>query len=146
MNEADIERVLLNQSFGFIRQDPMRFVRLSFSRVKEYFKFWPTQDSGLLSNIVRMLSFGLLLPFLVAGTLLALFRRGVYGGSDARSAAFFILLMALLYSGLHFVTWTLVRYRLPVDAMLMPFAALGLVFLYDLMRNPRARTAFRPLT
>jgi len=29
------------------------------------------------------------------------------------------------------MTWTLIRYRLPVDAILMPFAASAVVFGYD---------------
>ena len=31
------------------------------------------------------------------------------------------------YTLIHCLTWTLVRYRLPVDALLVPFAALALV-------------------
>jgi hypothetical protein len=35
--------------------------------------------------------------------------------------------VASTYLLAHVLTWTLVRYRLPVDAMLMPFAAYALV-------------------
>lgn len=32
---------------------------------------------------------------------------------------------AFVYTGIHLLTWALIRYRLPVDAVLMPFAALA---------------------
>jgi hypothetical protein len=38
-----------------------------------------------------------------------------------------LLLFTVVYSGVHILTWTLVRYRLPVDAVLIPFAGLALV-------------------
>jgi hypothetical protein len=31
------------------------------------------------------------------------------------------------YSAFYLLTWTLIRYRLPADALLMPFAALSMV-------------------
>jgi hypothetical protein len=37
-----------------------------------------------------------------------------------------LILFALVYSGVHILTWTLIRYRLPVDAVLIPFAGLAL--------------------
>jgi hypothetical protein len=36
-----------------------------------------------------------------------------------------LLLFVLFYSLLHILTWAMTRYRLPVDAALLPFAALG---------------------
>ena len=38
-----------------------------------------------------------------------------------------LMLFAVVYSGVHILTWTLIRYRLPVDAVLIPFAGLALV-------------------
>ena len=37
------------------------------------------------------------------------------------------LLFVAFYSVLHIFTWAMTRYRLPVDAVLLPFAALGLL-------------------
>jgi len=36
----------------------------------------------------------------------------------------------LVYSVIHVLTWALIRYRLPVDAMLVIFAGYALVHLY----------------
>jgi hypothetical protein len=37
------------------------------------------------------------------------------------------LVFVVFYSLLHIFTWAMTRYRLPVDAVLLPFAALGLL-------------------
>jgi uncharacterized protein (DUF983 family) len=36
-------------------------------------------------------------------------------------------MFVIVYTGIHLLTWTLVRYRLPVDAVLVIFAGLALV-------------------
>lgn len=124
LDEAALDRELLRRGIGFVTDDPVRYVRLSMSRAVEYFKFWPTPESGLASNALRLLSFGLLLPLLVSGIAIAL----VHGGEtpERTPGAVLLLLVAALYTLIHLLTWTLVRYRLPVDAMAMPFAGMAL--------------------
>jgi hypothetical protein len=41
-----------------------------------------------------------------------------------------VYLFLLLYTGIHILTWTLIRYRLPVDAVLLAFAGLALLDLF----------------
>jgi hypothetical protein len=65
LNEAELDQTLLKQAVGFIQADPGRYAMLSFSRVKDYFKFWPSPDSGLTSNLSRVFSFGLFLPLML---------------------------------------------------------------------------------
>jgi hypothetical protein len=43
----------------------------------------------------------------------------------------------IVYAGIHILTWTLIRYRLPIDAVFVIFASLGLVDLLN--RFPKAR-------
>jgi hypothetical protein len=50
-----------------------------------------------------------------------------------------LLLFALFYSVLHVLTWAFPRYRLPVDAVLMPFAALAIVALITLLAGKLRR-------
>jgi hypothetical protein len=130
LNEAELDRELLVRGLGFIRDDPARYVRLSISRAKEYFKFWPTSDSGTFSNISRVLSFGLLAPFIIGGLLIALLGPREDGRVDG-AGALLLFVVAAAYSMVHLLTWTLIRYRLPVDAIVMPFAASCLVFLFQ---------------
>jgi hypothetical protein len=135
MNEAALDRELLKRGMGFVKDDPVRYIRLSMSRAVEYFKFWPSADSSLASNAVRVLSFGLLLPLLAGGVVIAL-AKGSDAGSLAPGAGL-LLMVAGLYTVVHLLTWTLVRYRLPVDAMVMPFAGLSLAAIVARLRNTR---------
>ena len=81
-----------------------------------HFRFWPTSDSGSLSNITRLVSFGVCLPFMVAGLWMTRkeWRRFVP-----------IYLFALIFIGIHVLTWPGPRYRFAVDALMMPFAGLA---------------------
>ena len=134
LDEAALDQELLKRGIQFVLDDPGRYVLLSLSRIPAYFTFWPSSGSGLVSNISRVASFGIALPFMIYGLFLAIRRN--YSGKENRFLAFFIspvgllLLFTLVYTGVHLLTWALIRYRLPVDAVLFPFAALGVSDLY----------------
>ena len=131
LDEARLDRALLQRGVSFVSEEPLRYFLLSVSRAKEFCKFWPSQESSVWSNLVRVLSFGLFLPFLLAGVLQGICHQRRRDLASARSAVILLLLVCVVYSSIHLATWTLVRYRLPVDAVLMPFAALSVVNTYD---------------
>jgi 4-amino-4-deoxy-L-arabinose transferase-like glycosyltransferase len=119
LNEAEMDRALLKRGLGFIQKDPGRYLVLSVSRVKDYFKFWPSPESSLISNLSRVFSFGLLGPFMLLGLIYSLRR---YSANTS-----ILYLFIVTYTGIHLLTWALIRYRLPVDAILILFAGLALV-------------------
>ncbi len=128
LNEAELDSELMRRGIGFVLADPARYMRLSFSRLPAYFKFWPSPDSSLLSNIVRVGSFGLAWPFMLVGLGMWIadgLRRRENGG--LRSPGALLLLFAFVYSAVHLLSWSLIRYRLPVDAVMLVFAARGLL-------------------
>ncbi len=127
LDEAALDRALLLRGLAFIWEDPGRYFALSISRLPVYFQFWPSAGSSLFSNIARVLGFGLLWPFMVYGVFRA-WRRDVEG----RSGVTPLILFVLVYSLVHVFSWALIRYRLPVDSVLMVFAGLGLA---DLARR-----------
>ena len=151
LNDALLDRALLQRGVQLVRDDPGRYLRLSLSRVPIYFQFWPSAHSSLLSNAARLLSFGLFLPFMLYGLILAI-RDARPGrrlhsvaspdGSDFR-AAYLILtvLFMVTYTIVHLISWANVRYRLPVDAFLILFAAYGIDDLWQ--RLSRRRVARR---
>ena len=47
------------------------------------------------------------------------------------------MFFVLVYSGAHILTWTLIRYRLPVDAVLIPFAGLALLDIVERITKGR---------
>ena len=118
LNEAQWDNVLMWRGFQFIVEDPGRYILLSLSRAADYFMFWPSGETTLINNIGRVFSFGLFLPVMIYGLLLS-------RHNWRRFELFYIFI--LFYSLLHLMTWSMVRYRLPVDALLLIFAALGIL-------------------
>jgi 4-amino-4-deoxy-L-arabinose transferase-like glycosyltransferase len=132
LDEAALDQALLNRAFEFITDDPLRYIMLSLSRIPVYFQFWPSQGSGIISNISRVGSFGLLLPFMIYGlyrSYLAFYLRNIY------QPLFLLLFFTVIYTGIHLLTWALIRYRLPVDAVLLIPTGLGISVLFQRISN-----------
>jgi hypothetical protein len=138
-NEAQMDRELMQLGIGFILADPGRYLLLSASRIPDYFEFWPTADTSLLNNVGRVGSIGVFLPFMLAGIWLALRWAGpkAQGGWKVFSTTpiALLLLFMIVYSTMHIFTWAMPRYRLPVDALALSFAALALNALYRWLRQ-----------
>jgi hypothetical protein len=134
-NEAQLDRELMRRGINFVLADPGRYLQLSFSRLIAYIEFWPTPDTSLINNVGRVGSIGLLLPFIFFG----LWRTWQFAGprkvggwrSFSVTPLALLLLFTMFYSVLHILTWAMPRYRLPVDVMLMLFAALALAELAE---------------
>ena len=145
LDEAALDQALLREGLRFVVEDPLRYALLSLSRVKDYFKFWPSPDSGFLSNLARVMSFGVLLPFMLYGLLLSIWHslflpRNPQPGACNLQAATLLYLFIAVYTAIHLLSWALIRYRLPVDAVLIIFAAYGLTNL-----GRRSRLQWQPL-
>lgn len=127
LNEAEMDSALLSEAMKIIVADPGRYVLLSLSRIPTYFMFWPSGDSGMVSNLSRVGSFGIFLPFMIYGLFLTV--RQSFASWRERFASPFVLLylFVLVYAGIHILTWTLIRYRIPVDVILVIFAGYGLL-------------------
>lgn len=134
LDEAALDQELSKRGFQFVLDDPLRYLLLSLSRIPIYFQFWPSAGSGLVSNFSRVASFGLFLPFMVYG----LIRWSLAGGFRRFSApSWLFLLFMAFYAGIHILTWTLIRYRLPIDAVLIVFASVAFQDLHGLITNRR---------
>jgi 4-amino-4-deoxy-L-arabinose transferase-like glycosyltransferase len=124
-NEAQLNNALTLRGLQFIIEDPLRYAALSFDKFKLFFNFGFLPESDLSSNLMRVFSFGVYLPFYLYG-LVHSFR------SWQRYSLFY--LFAVIFSSMHILTWASVRYRLPIDAILMPFAAFAILDLYHKVR------------
>ena len=131
LNEAELSDALMARGLDFIRADPVRFIRLSLSRIPVYFMFWPSSASSLLSNLVRVSSLGVALPFMLIGAW-RWWRSPARHADPAAADGFLLLLFILVYSAVHLASWAGIRYRLPVDAAALIFAAYGLQSLLPL--------------
>jgi 4-amino-4-deoxy-L-arabinose transferase-like glycosyltransferase len=128
-NEADLSSALMRRGLEAVAADPWRFVRLSWSRVGTYFRFWPSASSPVASNIARIVSFAACLPFMASGLCLSLreWRRWSL-----------LYLFTVAYTFIHVISWAQIRYRMPVDVALVPFAALAVVVLGSRLRSGNA--------
>jgi hypothetical protein len=134
-NEAQLDRQLLTLGIGFIKDDPLRYLQLSLSRVRDYFEFLPSPDTTLVHNIGRTVSFGLALPFMIFG----LFLARQQPGNRPQNLRLLYLFMGF-YTFLHLLTWAMVRYRLPVDSVLIFFAGISLSHLWHTYINKHPKS------
>ena len=107
---------LMRIGIQYVLDEPGRYVLLSLSRVRAFFEFWPDPHTSWLHNVGRVGSIGLLIPFVLYG----LYRMRKRTECIRRSGL--LLLFAAFYTLLHLLTWAMARYRLPVDAVMMPWA------------------------
>ncbi len=130
MNEAALDQELLRRGIGFVIADPLRYIKLSLGRIPAYFIFWPSSISSQSSNISRVISFGVALPFILAGYILwsitVFVKRKTADCQIVTEPGTLLLFFTLVYSSIHLLSWAAVRYRLPVDAVGLVFAARGL--------------------
>jgi 4-amino-4-deoxy-L-arabinose transferase-like glycosyltransferase len=120
-NEAELNQSLTRKGIEYVVSDPRRYLWLTVNKTEEYFRFWPTSESSAISNLNRVLSFGLYLPFMLLG--LALSVRRWHGMA-------LLYLFIVIHTAIHLLSWPSVRYRLPVDGVLMVFAAVALIACY----------------
>ena len=116
-NDAIITNTLMKMGIENVLKDPLDFASLTLTRLREFFKFWPSSDSNLTANVMRVVSFGVLWPFMVLGLIVT---RKMW--RDLLP----LYLFCLLHTGVYAISWTLIRYRIPLDIVLIPFAAFAL--------------------
>jgi 4-amino-4-deoxy-L-arabinose transferase-like glycosyltransferase len=129
LNEAALNDELLKRGLQLIAADPGRFALLSLDRLRIFFIFWPMRESSGFSNVARTASFGICMPFMLAGFVLSLreWRRWLL-----------LYLFVAAYTFIHVVSWVQIRYRMPVDLVLVAFAALAVAALGDRWRSSRS--------
>ena len=152
LDEVELDRALFTLGVRQITSDLPRFAWLSVSRTAEYFKFWPTANTGMAGNVARVFSFGILFPFVIVG-ILTLIKRSTRSRSETPGSAQvqgqdtgadLLALFVLVYTAIHLATWALVRYRLPVDAVFVVYAAVGMLSLADTVKARRFRGSTSP--
>ena len=141
LDEAALDKALLVRGLKFIFDDPVRYIMLSISRIPAYFQFWPSGESSTVSNITRVASFGIFLPFMIYGLVRSFkLRRNEFINDMLSSPTFLLYIFIIVYTGIHLLSWALIRYRLPLDAVLLIFAGLALVDISNHIISYRSRT------
>ena len=117
-NDAEITSRLLEMGIANVRKNPGDFLSLTITRLRELFVFWPTEGSSTAANLLRVFSFGLVAPWALGGLALNLKRW---------KELMPVILFCAAHVGIHAVTWTMIRYRVPMDPFLILLAASALV-------------------
>lgn len=129
-NDAEITNELLRRGIRNVIEAPDHFLLLTLTRLREYFTFWPTQDSTLPANVLRVISFGLIVPFTIIGLVAGLRRWQMLLP---------VYLFMLIHTGVYAVSWTMIRYRIPVDVFFIIFTAYAIVLISEHIRLPMFR-------
>ena len=122
-NEATRDSAFTRRALEYIAADVPRFLRLSLSKSLELWALYPrpmTEDRPRLGleNLASLLSYGLLLPFALVWLFVSLPRSRV---------ALLVLLLFLVYSLVHAVILSKVRFRLPLDSFVIIYGCGGIV-------------------
>jgi 4-amino-4-deoxy-L-arabinose transferase-like glycosyltransferase len=133
-NEAQLDRALTQRAIELILADPQRYLQLTLDKTLEFFWFWPSPESSRISNLNRILSFGLYLPFMLLGLCLSFSRWRNFTP---------LYLFIVIHTGIHLLSWPAPRYRLAVDAVSMIFAGVALL---ELAKQLKSRSQRLPLT
>ncbi len=124
--EGEQDRAYWAKAREYIFEDPGRFIRLSLQKAINLWRLYPRPmtnngDNPTLQRLASIFSYGLALPFAILGLVLS-FRRW----AGARLS----LLLFLSYTVLHAVILSKYRFRLPLDALVLLFAAVGVLFAF----------------
>ncbi len=129
-NEARRSARYGEDAMAFIRENPGRFLRLSAVRLGEFWKLHSPRVP-IWQSLLTICSFGFALPFAVLHVARHGWRRG--------PAMLFVILIAS-QSAVHTVYWSVIRYRMPIEPLVLALAAAGFTWLLD-RRNSRRKCA-----
>ncbi len=106
---------------SFIRENPGRFLRLSAIRIGELWKVYSSRVP-LWQSLLTICSFGIALPFAALQIVLHGRRRG--------ATMLFVILLAS-HTAVHAVFTSVIRYRIPIEPLVLALAAAGIMWLLD---------------
>lgn len=124
-SEARRSARYMKDAVAFIRGNPGRFLRLCAVRLGEFWKLYSPRVP-VWQSLLTIFSLGLALPFAV----LHVARRGW-----RRGAEMLCVILIACQSGVHTIYWSVIRYRIPIEPLVLALAAAGLIWLFD-RRSP----------
>ena len=125
---------------GFMLNDPARTAQFMAAKFLLLFKLTPSNDATRGYALISLLSFGLLLPFMAVGAVMAIW-RGPTWWPVAGYVGFSIASKTAVFAG--------IRLRMQVEPFLVLFAALAITTLARVMIErgaPRTATIDDPST
>ena len=115
LGELERDEWKKNMAVSFIKENPAQFLQLSVKKFFRFWHLWPNHES-FSSWKYRILSVGSF------GIVLLLFLLSPFFLWREREKLFLIYLFVLYYTAIHMVTIGSIRYRLPVEPVLIAVA------------------------
>lgn len=115
LNELERDNWKKDQAVAFIKENPVHFVRLSLKKFSRFWHLWPNHES-FDSWKYKLASLGSF------GVVLVLFLMSPFIVTTNREKLFFLYLFVLYYTAIHMVTIGSIRYRLPIEPLLIAIA------------------------
>jgi len=130
LNEYEKDRYLKREAVAFIKENPKRAAELALLK---FWNMWRPYHAGTrpVSKVIMCCSYVPIVVFACIGVLFSL--------RDWRRYLLFYLLFAF-YIGVHMVLIGIIRYRYPVEPLLIMFCAYGVT---ELWRRYRAQASSR---
>ena len=123
--DAAVRSMLLQaEAINFIRENPWRFAQLSFIRFIQFWKLYSPRVP-LSHSLVMIASFGVALPFFLIQVIRLGWRRG---------PEMLFLFIILCQAGFHTVYSSNVRYRIPIEPLIIIMAVTGLCWTWGRFR------------
>jgi 4-amino-4-deoxy-L-arabinose transferase-like glycosyltransferase len=114
-SEAERDELFQAEAVKFIGENPRRFVELCLIRFVQLWKLYSARVP-LSNSLVMIASFGIALPFFLIQVIRCGWRR--------RPEMLFLLII-LCHTGLHMVYGSIVRYRIPIEPLVVVMAISG---------------------
>jgi 4-amino-4-deoxy-L-arabinose transferase-like glycosyltransferase len=133
--EPQREALMRQQALRFMLDDPGRTLRFMLTKLGLLFKIVPTNEVNQKYALVSAGSYGLLLPFMVAGLVMAV-RRGGRFWPVVAYVLFSVATKAAVFAG--------IRLRMQIEPFLILFAAFAIVALAERLRPAGWAARLRP--
>lgn len=118
LSEPEREARLLSEGLGFMADDPARTVWFMVAKAGLLFKLTPSNEINRRYAVVSLLSYGVLVPFMVIGAVLGLRRWRL---------TWPLLLWVVMGSASGILVFAGIRLRMRIEPILLLFAAVGVV-------------------
>ena len=79
----------------------------------------PTSSSA---SFLRVISFGVILPFTLIGLVIS---------RDKWRLLLPVYAFLIVHTGIHAISWTMIRYRIPMDVFFIMFASVSILWIYE---------------
>jgi 4-amino-4-deoxy-L-arabinose transferase-like glycosyltransferase len=116
LEELERDRWQRDRAVEFIKSDPARFAGMAFKKFARFWNIWPNAP-GFDRGMYRWIAFASFAPVLLFGL------ASIYVLRKKWRDAIIVWLFVCYYTALHMVTIGSLRYRLPLEPLLVALAA-----------------------